>query len=288
VASGARREIEVIKMDSKIFLFLAGVATALAIAFGAYFFVLQPPPQIQATPAVSIEPAVLPSVQQQTPTASPLPRERLRTLPFSWETIQAQSCEGIEKPRVYFFEDPYSYITVVSKGESVPVDKFVGFFESKFKDWVDVFHKILPVKSQKMIENHEAKQARYLDNRYAKENVELAQKYFVCAGSQEKLAEFKSCFYDNVLINIFDDGTREFLPMNKSELDFCATQSALDSDNLSRCLITSGMVLSLEFQDAKRLTEMTVPTAVIDCKYRGHSAFVADALCFYYPDTKGC
>jgi pyrimidine operon attenuation protein/uracil phosphoribosyltransferase len=74
--------------------------------------------------------------------------------------------------------------------------------------------------------------------------------------------------------------------MNEAELKACT--ASLDNTKLDSCIKTSGMLLALEMQDAIKLTEMTVPTAVIDCKYRGHSAYVADALCYYYPNTRGC
>lgn len=278
-------------MDSKYFLFIAGAAVMLAVVVAAYFIFLQPgqsPPTQTPEASPSIQATSTPLVQQQTPSASPLPREKLHILPYSWGTIQAQSCEGAERPRVYFFEDPYSYVTAVSKGENVPVDTFIGFFEGKFAGEVDVFHKISLIHSQNMINAHEAQQSQYLDARYERANVELAAKYFVCADSQAKLSEFKKCFYENVLMGVLSNGTREFLPMNKSELDYCAAQTQADISKLGRCLNTAGIVLALMQQDAAKLTEMTVPTAVIDCKYRGHSAYVADAFCYYYPNTKGC
>ncbi|MFH0922635.1 MAG: hypothetical protein V1811_01095 [Candidatus Micrarchaeota archaeon] len=277
-------------MDNKIFLFIAGAAVMLAVVAAAYFIFMQPsqPQTATPTPTASTEATSTPAVQQQTqtPSATPASREKLHILPYSWGTLQAQSCEGIDRPRVYFFEDPYSYVTVVSKGENVPVDKFIGFFESKFAGEVDVFHKMLPVHSQKMIDAHNEGKIGYVNDRYSKENVDLAMKYFACADSQAKLSEFKKCFYENLQIVRFSDGTQDYLPMNEAELKTCT--GSLDSAKLDSCIKTSGMLLALELQDGRKLTEMTVPTAVIDCKYRGHSAYIEDAFCYYYPNTNGC
>lgn len=177
-------------------------------------------------------------------------------------------CSQGGKPKVFFFTDPYCPACAASEPK-------ISAFIEKFGAVTDVSYKIVVTHSGALIR----------DPNYGEDRVMLAHYYFACAQEQNKLNAFKKLFYENLNI-----GQNDYIPFTKTELDSFAREAGINTSQLASCVSGAKSKINADTQSALEYGRGTysTPTTVVDCRFLGHAAYAEDALCYAFPETKGC
>ncbi|MFH1286125.1 MAG: hypothetical protein ABIH99_06110 [Candidatus Micrarchaeota archaeon] len=113
-------------------------------------------------------------------------------------------------------------------------------------------------------------------------NITTAYNYIACAREQGKFDEYRVCFTNTYT-------KHEEVPLTLDELNNCAVTAQLDNETLKTCLENDALDL-VDFDNKLGQTYFIdrTPLVVVNCQYKTRAPLAEYAICYEYPETKGC
>ncbi len=223
-----------------------GIVAVLLVIGVAYVAVFLPSQAPAATPTP--QPSQ-PAINQANDTPAGLPASALLT--------SQPSCATENTTPVLLFHDPYCPACIAN-------EPIVNRFYERFSKSEDVAYRFV------------ATHSRTLAQRYGINQTFITHDYHVCAQEQNKIQEFKECFYTQLKVQ---DG--DYILQTKAELQSCAQKIGMNVDKLDACLLGARATVDASLKEAADFGGGTffTPMAVVACQYRVNSALVRDTYC---------
>ncbi len=196
--------------------------------------------------------------------------------------LLGKNCGSVSNPVVYIFEDPYSEECIKSKpleiGLKEKIDSNVTF-ENFYISSLDATAQIAET--------------------YGNERTSAIFNYFSCVNVMGKIIDFEKKAYEIYCNTELKSNDPNFLeeckkspnygiPLSEIELQQIVLDQNINKQDINTCLSGAKDILGGSKYVANQFNISSVPTVVVNCKYKGHINSLKEMLCEINPKLNIC